>query len=642
MFNLLALLQLFVLLLISGCAKTVSYSQLKLDQDSVSSENTFSKLTGTKNYNVVFQYSPEPGTIEIKDVIIGSISEPYVSEFLMNNQSLLEKEKKIIDCLTIKYSKTDSPTYSACTFNKDPKSLSVFTKNDVDVSDGIAGTIVSPLALALTVLGEPTNPYKGTVNLIVNQDAINSFGRVVNSKLGAEAQSSCKVTDSSLIGWYRGGCANGKANGLGTAIGRDKYVGNFVDGAAQGRGLYSWSNGDSYDGEFSKNELNGKGAFKWHSGESYIGGFVNGNRTGNGEYTYKDGKTLKGFFLDNKLLSESEYAEYRCKIDPIFEKEYRHKQYVDAFVAAKSSKDFDTFITKYSTNDPDNLIPQAKNKRVMALRDEIKEELNKAKNSYDYEEFINRNKSYDPDKLIPKAKQLKADALRREKENYDNVMSSYNSGNYKIKVTYSTTSGRAINVLEKVKAAVHVRDPFGIWNPFWVPSFHASAAYNDKGVVVGEWYTASYDGWNTWGKYFTPAMEGITGVTGWDAKPLGSTGGNNSGGGGGESWCYNVRDKDIMNTCLAQFKGESWCYNVRDKDMMNECLATTKGESWCYNIRDKDTMNSCLAQFKGESWCYNVRDKDSMNTCLAQYKGKSWCYNIGNKDMMNACIAQCK
>lgn len=641
MFNLLILLQLFIVLLISGCAKTVNYSQLKLDQDSVGSENTFSRLTGNNSYNVMFQYSPEAGTVEIKDIIVGSVSESYVSEFLMNNHALLEKEKKIIDCLTIKYSKPDSPTYSACTFNKDPKSLSVFTKNDVDVSDGIAGTIVSPLALALTVLGEPTNPYKGTVNQIANNDAINSFGKVVNSKLGAEAQSSCKVTDSSLTGWYRGGCSNGKANGLGTAIGRDKYVGNFVDGVAQGKGLYSWSNGDSYDGEFSKNELHGKGAFKWHSGESYVGGFVNGNRTGNGEYTYKDGKTSKGFFLDNKLLSESEYAEYRCKTDPIFEKEYRHKQYVEAFNAAKNSKDFEAFIAKYSTNDSDNLIPQAKSKRIIALRDEIKEELNKAKNSYDYEEFINRNKSYDPDKLIVKAKQLKAEALRREKAEYDNVMSKGWSGDYKVKVTFETSPGKAVKLLDEVKAAVRVRDPWGVFNPYWVPRFHAAAAYNDKGVVIGEWYTGYYEGWNNWGKHFTPAMEKISGVTGWDAKYLGSTGSSNSGS-GGESWCYNVRDKDTMNSCLAQFKGESWCYNIRDKDMMNECLATTKGESWCYNIRDKDTMNSCLAQFKGESWCYNVRDKDSMNACLAQYKGKSWCYNVRDKDMMNACIAQCK
>ncbi|NVN99061.1 MAG: hypothetical protein HXX17_07020 [Geobacteraceae bacterium] len=521
MLNFRLLLQSLAILIMSGCAQSVNYGQLKLDPGTSGAENVFNSSTNAKKYNVFFYYSPETGSVEIKDIVVGTVIESYVEKALTGNKELLEKEKKVLDCLTVEYRNPNTPKYSPCLFKNDEKSLSVFTKNDVDVASGIAGTIVSPLALAVTLLGSPMNPYTNTLKVVRDQDAIQAFGKAVNSKVGIETQLSCKVTDSSIAGWYRGECVAGKAHGSGIAVGKDKYAGKFVEGVSQGKGWYQWNNGDIYDGEFAHNDLHGKGTFKWNSGAVYVGEFVQGNRTGNGEYTYKDGRTEKGFYLDGKLLSESEYSEYRCKTDPVFEKEYRHKQYVDAFNSAKSSKDFEGFIAKYAANDPDNLVIQAKNRRVLALREEIKETLNRAKNSYEYEEFIQSNAKYDPDKLIPKAKSLKADALRREKAEYDKVMSAGWSGNYKVRITFDTSPGKAIKLLDDVKAAVHVRDPWGVFNPYWVPSFHAAAAYNDKGVIIGEWYTGYYDGWNDWGKYLEPILAKL-GV-GYKVTPLGNT-----------------------------------------------------------------------------------------------------------------------
>ncbi|NVN99076.1 MAG: WG repeat-containing protein [Geobacteraceae bacterium] len=97
------------------------------------------------------------------------------------------------------------------------------------------------------------------------------------------------------------------------------------------------------------------------------------------------------------------------------------------------------------------------------------------------------------------------------------------SPNFKVKITYSTAPGIAQRMLEKVKSAVSVRDPNGIWNPYWVPQIHAAAAYDNEGVIVGEWYTGYYDGWNDWGKALAGVLDNMPEIGNWSAKPLGDT-----------------------------------------------------------------------------------------------------------------------
>ena len=64
------------------------------------------------------------------------------------------------------------------------------------------------------------------------------------------------------------------------------------------------------------------------------------------------------------------------------------------------------------------------------------------------------------------------------------------------------------------------------------------------------------------------------------------------------------------------------CYDIRDADLKNECLATTtKNLSKCYSIKNSDLKNSCLANLNNKkSSCYNIKDKDQKNRCLSNFK----------------------
>ncbi len=69
----------------------------------------------------------------------------------------------------------------------------------------------------------------------------------------------CKVLADSLKGTYTGECKNGKANGIGKAIGTNTYDGEFKNGLPEGKGKYTWSNGEYYYGGWKKGLKDGKG-----------------------------------------------------------------------------------------------------------------------------------------------------------------------------------------------------------------------------------------------------------------------------------------------------------------------------------------------------------------------------------------------
>ncbi len=74
----------------------------------------------------------------------------------------------------------------------------------------------------------------------------------------AQAQD-CLVKLLPLTGKYTGECKDGKANGMGKAIGLDTYEGNFKNGFPDGEGIYTWSVGDYYKGSFKKGIKSGHG-----------------------------------------------------------------------------------------------------------------------------------------------------------------------------------------------------------------------------------------------------------------------------------------------------------------------------------------------------------------------------------------------
>jgi len=99
--------------------------------------------------------------------------------------------------------------------------------------------------------------------------------------------------------------------------------------------------------------------------------------------------------------------------------------YRDTFKKAYSSNEFDSFITAYRNDDPDNLIPQAEAKKQAAIKREAAEEKSRqlqiyrdafksAYSSSDLDNFISTYRKNDPDKLIPKAEAKKRAALAQE------------------------------------------------------------------------------------------------------------------------------------------------------------------------------------------------------------------------------------
>lgn len=112
------------------------------------------------------------------------------------------------------------------------------------------------------------------------------------------------------------------------------------------------------------------------------------------------------------------------------------QQYREAFKNAHSSSELSTFISTYSSDDPDKLVPLANKKLVTAQKREAaearsrelreaaeakarelhqyREAFKNARSSSDFDTFIQTYQGKDPDRLIAKAKKMKAAAEKRE------------------------------------------------------------------------------------------------------------------------------------------------------------------------------------------------------------------------------------
>ncbi len=99
----------------------------------------------------------------------------------------------------------------------------------------------------------------------------------------------CKVLDKDLVGTYTGDCKNGKAEGVGKAVGTNTYEGEFKLGYPDGVGMYTDVKGNSYKGSFKKGKREGDG----------VAVVMNEK----GEPT-----TVKGFWKKDKYIGEFEYV----------------------------------------------------------------------------------------------------------------------------------------------------------------------------------------------------------------------------------------------------------------------------------------------------------------------------------------------
>ena len=92
----------------------------------------------------------------------------------------------------------------------------------------------------------------------------------------------CDPEDKYLIGHYHGECDEGTElpHGKGEAKGADTYVGNFVQGKPDGKGVYTWETGARLEGTFREGKANGPGVYVSARGVRYSGQFANGRLTG--------------------------------------------------------------------------------------------------------------------------------------------------------------------------------------------------------------------------------------------------------------------------------------------------------------------------------------------------------------------------
>jgi hypothetical protein len=65
----------------------------------------------------------------------------------------------------------------------------------------------------------------------------------------------------------------------------EHYEGEFHNGALNGHGIYSWSDGRRYEGEFRDSKFNGHGVFSWPNGNSYEGEWSDSKPNGVGKLT---------------------------------------------------------------------------------------------------------------------------------------------------------------------------------------------------------------------------------------------------------------------------------------------------------------------------------------------------------------------
>lgn len=107
---------------------------------------------------------------------------------------------------------------------------------------------------------------------------------------------------------YVGQVVEGKANGHGIAILNtgSRYVGQWRNNERHGQGTFYWKDGEYYEGNYESDKRNGQGTYFWPNGEKYVGQWKNDQRSGKGAFFGKDGKLLtKGIWENDEMITKT-------------------------------------------------------------------------------------------------------------------------------------------------------------------------------------------------------------------------------------------------------------------------------------------------------------------------------------------------
>lgn len=127
------------------------------------------------------------------------------------------------------------------------------------------------------------------------------------------------------------------------------------------------------------------------------------------------GTTLREVGVDReKVLALIQQTDTFNRLQQL-KREEELVEYRQAFQKAKSASALKAFIDRYSSNDPDGLVPQAIEKREIAKGSDYRNAFAVAKTSTALDVLIQQYQNNDPDNLIPKAIQRR-DQLRIEEQ----------------------------------------------------------------------------------------------------------------------------------------------------------------------------------------------------------------------------------
>ncbi|HEY9000837.1 MAG TPA: protein kinase [Mucilaginibacter sp.] len=109
---------------------------------------------------------------------------------------------------------------------------------------------------------------------------------------------------------YIGTVTDGHLTGTGTLYFKendqfkgDKYQGELLNGAENGRGTYYWNSGKMYTGDWKSGEPDGQGRMDYPGDGYYDGEWKMGNYNGVGDRIFKDGSGYKANWVNGKVFS---------------------------------------------------------------------------------------------------------------------------------------------------------------------------------------------------------------------------------------------------------------------------------------------------------------------------------------------------
>lgn len=102
---------------------------------------------------------------------------------------------------------------------------------------------------------------------------------------------------------YVGEFLSGKPNGKGIlyCANGNKYIGHWKDNMQQGEGKFSFSEGHEYFGQFQRSQFHGKGIMRYANGDEYNGDWQSNKPEGNGVYKFHTGDRYEGQFQQGRF-----------------------------------------------------------------------------------------------------------------------------------------------------------------------------------------------------------------------------------------------------------------------------------------------------------------------------------------------------